>query len=737
MTSATPTRPSAPFAPPAPGSAPGAGPLGGMTAIDPIKLLKKYAWLLVASLVAGAAIGVVAFFVLRITYPIFRPAALFEALPVQGKLTEVIGTTTTREEEMERFMLTQTAYMKSESVMHAVVNDPRLRAQAPKWSKKFEKSGRFQPSEAADWLIDKTRARALPGTYIIELSIGWKDPKDAHALVGLVRETYLRVLNEQRNLLNSPQRDAIERSISELDKRIKDLQNTRDLRLRSEQIDSLDERTNEAMQGLFNVLGQLTGVRMNIQAVEVQIKAYQDILNNPGGIVYADDMREAVENDPLIRGIIQQITSLKTAQAGMLQRGITPEHRSYQATQSMIDSWEQTLQTEREKLLRQRFDAVVESLVKGISQLRAQEADLLAQREVYSKRLNDLTRLKAELTNIEQQIAEFITARGAQQASLEELRQLDPLASAARIKVAQVERIPDKPAFPNIFIMIPGGMFLLLGITGGTVFLREMLDQRVKGPTDVTIIPKTTLLGILPDASEDPDQPKSIATVFRDHPRSVTAESVRQLRAPLAKKLKQTGHRTVMVMAGMPGSGATAVATNLGLAFSASGQRVLVIDANFRRPGVHRALGLQESPGLADVLAGDGTLPGTVQAVSETLHVLTAGTAAKRAFETLSTDAMSGVFDAARQQGYDLVLIDVPPAIVSSDGMAIANRCDATMLVVRALNEKRGMVARLRNQLSESKSEFLGVVINGVRSAAGGYMRKNIRATHEYQNTAA
>ena len=735
MTSATPTRPPAPFAPPAPGTSTGS-PLGGMTAIDPIKLLKKYTWLLAGSLVVGAVIGVAAFFILRITYPIFRPAALFEALPVQDSLVNVIGATATREEEMERFILTQAAYMKSETVMYAVVNDPRLQAQAPKWSKKFESGGRFQPSEAADWLISNTRARALPGTYIIELSIGWKDPKDAHALVGLVRETYLRVLNEQRNLLNIPQRDAIDRSIRELDKKIKDLQDTRDLRLRSEQVDSLDERTNEATQGLFNILEQLTSVRMNIQAVEVQIKGYQDILNAPGGITYADDIREAVENDPLIRGIIEQITTLKTSQAGMLQRGITPEHRAYQATQSMIDSWEQTLQTEREKLLRQRFDSIVESLMKAIAQLRAQEADLLAQREVYSKRLNDLSRLKAELTNIEQQITEFITARSELLASLEELRQLDPLASAARIKVSQVERIPDKPVFPNIFIMIPGGMFLLLGLTGGTVFLREMLDQRVKGPSDVTIIPRTTLLGILPDASEDPDQPKSIPTVFRDHPRSVTAESVRQLRAPLTKQLKQKGHRTVMVMAAMPGSGATVVTTNLGLAFAASGHRVLVIDANFRRPNVHGALGLKEAPGLADVLSGDSTLADAVQTVSETLHVLTAGSPAKRVYEALSTEAMSGVFDAARQQGYDLVFIDVPPAIVSSDGMAIANRCDATVLVVRAFNEKRGMVARLRNQLSETKGEFLGVVINGVRSAAGGYMRKNIKATHEYQNTA-
>jgi hypothetical protein len=66
--------------------------------------------------------------------------------------------------------------------------------------------------------------------------------------------------------------------------------------------------------------------------------------------------------------------------------------------------------------------------------------------------------------------------------------------------------------------------------------------------------------------------------------------------------------------------------------------------------------------------------------------------------------------------------------------MALANRCDAVMLVVRALSEKRGMVARLRNELSEVKAEFLGVVVNAVRSAAGGYLKGNILAAHKYHN---
>jgi capsular exopolysaccharide synthesis family protein len=160
---------------------------------------------------------------------------------------------------------------------------------------------------------------------------------------------------------------------------------------------------------------------------------------------------------------------------------------------------------------------------------------------------------------------------------------------------------------------------------------------------------------------------------------------------------------------------------------------VLIIDANFRRPSLHRIMGLQESPGLADLLAGRRELDAVVQATSTpNLDLLSAGSKEVRVFERLSAQSMSELLTVARAR-YDIVLIDVAPVVVAGDAMGLAQKCDATVLVVRANAEKRGMVARVRNELSDTRSEFLGVVVNGVRSAAGGYMKGNIKAAAEYQ----
>jgi len=189
----------------------------------------------------------------------------------------------------------------------------------------------------------------------------------------------------------------------------------------------------------------------------------------------------------------------------------------------------------------------------------------------------------------------------------------------------------------------------------------------------------------------------------------------------------------VLVIAGMPGSGASSTVSNLAFAFAAADKRVLIIDANFRRPSMHRVMGLQEGPGLADILTRAAELSDVVQATSTAnLDLLAAGSKEHRVYERLATEAMGEVLTKVRMM-YDLVLIDCAPAIVAGDGVALAHRCDASLLVVRALAEKRGMIARLKNELSDGRSEFMGVVVNAVRSASGGYMKGNIRAAHEYQ----
>ena len=261
----------------------------------------------------------------------------------------------------------------------------------------------------------------------------------------------------------------------------------------------------------------------------------------------------------------------------------------------------------------------------------------------------------------------------------------------------------------------------------------EVMDQRIKSAADVAMIPRTRILGIIPDADEDPANHTSIETLFMDSPNSVLAEHFRQLRTKITKSMGAHGHKTLLVAGAMPGSGATSVATNIAQACMAAGKNTLIIDTNFRRARIHTAFGLLESPGLGEALAGDQPITDCIQkTTTKGPDVMAAGARNLRVVERLGTQAMGQVL-AEVSTMYDVVILDVAPAIVAGDAITLSSQVDATMLVVRAMSEKRGQVARLKNELSDNRAEFLGVLVNGVRSSAGGYMRKNIRTSHQYQ----
>lgn len=734
MTTATPVK-TAPTLPPR--AAPiGAASSAAAPSLDVVKILKKYAWLLIVAAFVGAVVGAAAHFILLRIHPLYKAQVIYQVLPPLAELTEA-GVSGRDEDEQERFAQSQVALMKSDAVIQRVVTDQRLQVVGGDWARMFMANGAFQTVDAHEWLQDNLNAKVVPNTDYLEMSLMWTSPADVAAVIGLVREIYMNMVKDQNSELTLPQRTQLEKSIRELETSYRDKQNERDQILKTEEIDSLEQRYAADNQQLLTVIATLHGIRTSIESAKSMLARYEQDLNSQGGPTFSDELRQAVEADPLVRGIQQNIATLEAELAAMkVQYG--PTHRQIISIQNRIDSWKVKLDQERERQLGKMFAATVDNLRNTLSVLTAQEADLAIEQERLVKRLIDLTKTMVKVRDIELEIGGILDTKKDQEAALKSMTGVALLPTASRVRVLDQERVPDNPVFPNVFIMVPAGVILFLGLTAGVVFLRELVDQRVKGPSDVALIPRTRVLGFVPDASEDSaTAADQVSRAFRTAAKGVVAESFRQLRAPILKRTDLAGHKTLMVMAGMPDSGASSVVSNLAEAFAAADRRVLVIDANFRRATQHKIFGVGDTPGLSDVLAGETSLHAAAQPTSSpNLSVLSAGSARLRLVERLAGDAFAELL-AAASGDYDLVLVDVPPAIVAGDGISIANRCDATILVVKAYAEKRGLVSRIRNELADSKAEFLGVIVNGVRASAGGYLRGNIRASQNYASESA
>lgn len=729
-----PARP-APQAPPAAHT-----PVGGAT-VDPVKLVMRNKWALAGATAGGLVFGAASHFAFMYIYPIYKPRAVFECnQPVSDPYKPTGAAGTVSQEEVMTFMQTAVRIMTSDEVLERVANSPKLEQEAPHWIKAFKNSdGTYDTNAIFKQLVWDVKAKTVPQTRLIELSFSWTRPEDASAIVRLVMNEYVDLVRRRNDDEFKEQTLALKKGIDDSTQEIANLTVKRRTMIRDKGIDSTDPRLSDATMRMELLGRQRSQLNAELEDIRTRISIREEQQNDPSGSIrYPEEIKVKASRDPQIMDIQQQITVWESLLDGLRRNGIAPEHRQYKVAQAKLESFRQTLEQAQEFLWNREFLSDLEILKQQQQSFQNQLNTLELERKSTKTQQTEITQVVSELTDIDEKMKSLEFQMNSSKEKLKEFNAIQAMPTAVRIRSLQSTiRVPKEPIFPRLVFMVPAGAILGLGLVGGFIVLREVVDQRVKGPSDITVLPRTRLLGWVADAAEDPAGPGVVETAFRDGPRGVIAENFRQIRSTLLKRLDVAGHKTVLIAGCMPSSGSTSIASNLALAFAASGRSVLVIDANFRRPALHRVFGISEGPGLGDVLNGTTPLDSAAQSVATVpnLKVLTAGSKTSRVYEALAAESMAKLLQDVRTK-YDLVLVDVAPAVVSGDAATLATKTDASVLVARAFSDKRGMVARIKNELSEARGEFMGVIVNGVKSAAGGYLKGNIKATSEYHDDA-
>lgn len=715
----------------------GPQPQGGAVAIDPVRIVKMYWIPLVLSLFVGAGLGLGTYLMwLRIS-PRYDSTVQYEALAPETDIrTMSVGGS---REELERFINTAVFTITNDSILNVALDKPEVLT--TEWSKDFlDNEGRLKKADAIRKFKDIVKARAKIGTAYFSFTVEAAKNTDASALATAVHRAFFEELASRKLTGSNEKMEPMNASLQQLTKlveaeesRMRTIMANNSLEDAGDrggtsagevEIGSLQPRRAEALQRQAAVDQRLEFLRGN-QAAE-------------GGMPnYNDEQREAAERDPIVLNVKQRLTEYQISDAAMAQRGLGEIHPERIRMMATIRATEAEIGRARSAALDKLFRADLENSERQSQSVKIEIRDMNRQIDI----------LKADKVKTAQAYVELASRKVKKQQYIEEIDRLQramgihqELASLSkgnridRIRLAQAAATPDELAFPRLPMMVIFGVLGAVGITLGLVVLREMLDTRIRTPADVNLIARARLLGFIPRADEDPTRPATPETVFRDSPTGAMSESFRQLRSGIIKKMQASNQKSLLVVPAAPGSGATTVVANLALGAAASDLRVLVIDGNLRRPGLHKVFKLADGPGLADVLAKKCDLSMALQATSTpNLTLLSAGSATLRSVpERLSAEVLTATLDEAHGK-FDLVIIDSAPALVAGDAQALANRCDAAILVVKAYGEKRGQVARLRDQLAEGRAEVLGIVVNQVRAAAGGYMRKNIQMAYDYQ----
>jgi capsular exopolysaccharide synthesis family protein len=286
--------------------------------------------------------------------------------------------------------------------------------------------------------------------------------------------------------------------------------------------------------------------------------------------------------------------------------------------------------------------------------------------------------------------------------------------TASNIAIVDEAQVPGSPSSPSFERNIAIAFILGLGLACGLVFLRDQLDDRIRVPEDVESKIGLPLLGVIPRSmGEDP------AAELAD-PKSILSESYSALRTSLLYSTREGLPGILLVTSGQASEGKTTTSYAVARGFARVGKRVLLIDADLRRPSMHKVLGLENNVGLSSVLVGQSSpQEAVVKSGHDGLDVLPAGPIPPSPAELLSSPRMATLLEQF-DQAYDLVVVDSAPILGLADSTELAALADGVMVVVEADRGRGGQLRNALRRLRGSDPVILGVVLTKFDPKAAG-----------------
>jgi succinoglycan biosynthesis transport protein ExoP len=252
-----------------------------------------------------------------------------------------------------------------------------------------------------------------------------------------------------------------------------------------------------------------------------------------------------------------------------------------------------------------------------------------------------------------------------------------------------------------------------LGLGVGAAFLKERLDDRLTGRSDLEQHAGAAALAVVPRTTS---WRKSSDTylVTESEPHSVASEAYRTLRTGLLFAASQREIKTVLVTSAQAAEGKTVTTANLGVVLAQAGKRVILVSADLRKPRLNNFFGSTAQKGLTNVLAGESRATEALVPVSvaaSNLRLLPSGPIPGNPAELLGSEAMRKLIAELRMAA-DFVLIDVAPILAVADAMTLAPMCDSVLFIADAARATGGAIAQARQQLDQVNARLIGAVLN-------------------------
>jgi capsular exopolysaccharide synthesis family protein len=719
------------------------------SALDYARLLMRHKGKLclfaLGGIILGIAIGIP-------QTPTYKVRTALEVLSLNQdfmntKQTSPVGTSDESFETSEEE--TQVQLLQSDALLDRVINkfDPGLvyirhnpNMATEGWRSVLHLSKHVNLSDRQELLVnlaDSLKVRATPRTRVIELTVKSPDAQLATNFANTLANEFIEQAIESR--LKTTEKigdwlghelDDARRKLQQSEAALQEYAGKSGLIFTST---SDDQDTNIATEKLQQLQVQLTTVTADRVAKEARYELAQ---HSP-----ADSLPDVLGDD----GLQQTHANLIEAQRKLadLSAVFTPDFSKVKQAAAALATFQTAFEEQRASIVQRIKNDYTEAVRKEAllaANYDAQAREVVGQDE------------KAIQYNILKREAD--SNRQLYDTMLQQLKQ-SSIASAlhaSNVRIVDPATLPQKPVWPNYRILAPLGLLFGLFVGLGVVAMIERMDRSLRQPGEIQLWTNVPELGTIPSASVDSEKKVRIKvlkgvtverpllaaekkmeravelTTWQRKP-SLMAEAFRAALTSILFVGENGGRPRVLALTSANASdGKTTVTTNLAIAMAEVRGRVLLIDADLRRPRLHNLFGLENNFGLADLLKAPVLLDEAIAMVIQPtgvpgLSVMTSGSPTLSAANLLHSANLAELFAKLKQQ-YDMVLVDTPPMLQMADARLVGRYADAVVLVARAGHTTRDAILAANQRFSEDRIRVLGTILNDwdpKRSPTGYY----------------
>jgi polysaccharide biosynthesis transport protein len=567
--------------------------------------------------------------------------------------------------------------------------------------------------------IGRVNVEPVRGSRLVDVSFDSLDPKFAAKAANTLIEEYvsqnLQVkLQTSENMLTwlekelANQQGKVEQSERALAE-YRDKQNAL----------SLDDKQNIVLSRLNQLNDAVTRAKMTRVQKETQYSQIKTLLPSVGLDTVPVDSVPLVAQNAQIQSLKGKLIDLQHQKVQLSER-YGEKHPALQNVVAQIQDTQRQLNLEVTKAL--------QSVKNDYDTAVLEERTLSQNLEAAKADVQDLSRKSVGYNVMER---EAKSNRQVYESLLQREKELRVSSNSRSNNVrlvdrAEVPKIPLAPTGRRTWLMsFAIGLIMAVGVAFGL----DYMNDTIKTPEDVTRRLKLPFLGLVPSVRGDKHPVLASSHVPHDF-----GEAFRSLRTSLMSRFPADGTKTLLVTSAQPLEGKTTTACNIAMALAYGGARVLLIDGDMRRPGLHRPLQLTNERGLSQVLIGQARVRDVIQrTVDPNLLAITAGRTPPNPSELLASERMKTLLSNLSHGPFDWIVIDTPPVLAVTDAVILAPLVSGVTFVVGAEMTRRRLAERALDTIMSAHPRFAAVVLNKVDFARNKYYYSRYYG-HQYKN---